>query len=144
MADHGHGRGQPERQHPRYATDIDVVCDHPKGTLAGRTKNLSRGGLCMLGSAGLAAGTPVTLRMSLVFDENQRSESLQLDGRIAWCTPLGNAFQLGVQFVSANPEALSFLGLFMQLVQDADSDDAGKANDGFTSTTTFHSEDHES
>ncbi len=132
----------PERQHPRYATDLEAICDHPQGTITGRTKNLSRGGLCMLGSEGLPVGTPVTAQLSLLFDGNQRSESLRVDGRVAWCTALGAQFQLGIQFLATNSEALSFLGLFMQFLEDGQHDT--NPDDTFTSTTTFHSENHES
>ncbi len=107
-----------EREHPRYAHEAAITVHIGTRHLAGRTENVSRGGLCADLSDHVASGTEVDVDMQLVFDEDTQSEPLRLPARVAWCTTLDETFQVGLAFKPLDPERNEFLTMFLRYLDD--------------------------
>jgi hypothetical protein len=114
---------QSERQHPRYAHDVAVKVHFSKRaangqlkklTAEGRTNNVSRGGLAANISDEIPAGADIEVDITLVFDDDMQSEALRLPARVAWCTSLDDAYQLGVSFKPLGAELAQYLQLFLK------------------------------
>ena len=86
--------------------------------IAGRTRNLSRGGLCATLSEAIAIGTEIVVDIQLVFEHGRQSEPLRLPGRIAWCTWINESHQVGVQFLPIEDEAAEYLTMFLRYLDD--------------------------
>jgi hypothetical protein len=108
------------RQHPRYAIELEAEILTAERRVAGRTDNISKGGFCMLASEPLPAQALCTVRLALVFAENQFSEHLELAARVAWCTPLGDRHQIGVKFSPLSAENLGYLTMFIKFLEEAE------------------------
>ncbi len=107
-----------ERQFPRYATEAQVIVQREGAEPAhGRTTNLSRGGLCASTAAPIAVGASVDVSIALVFGDDQYSEPLALPARVAWCTQLGERWQIGLAFRSLGDRA-PYLDLFLRYLAD--------------------------
>lgn len=107
--------------HPRYAIEASVEFRGPAGSIVGRTKNVSRGGLAALVDTPIAPGSAVELSISLVFDEDTFSEPLALPARVVWCTGLGDEMhQLGTAFLPLSPEQAEYLGMFLRYLREGD------------------------
>ncbi len=104
----------PERLHPRFAHDVAVRVHFGTKTTEGRTRNVSRGGLCANVGQAIPLGTDVTVDITLVFDDGMQSEALTLQARIAWCTTVDEEFQVGLSFKSLTKERIELLGLFLK------------------------------
>ncbi len=91
---------------------------HAGKELQGRTRNVSRGGVCAQIGDPLPNGATVELDVTLIFDEETQSEPLRLPGRITWCTPLDEGFQIGLMFLPLDAEQGEFLGLFLKYLDD--------------------------
>lgn len=103
-----------ERQHPRYAADVAIRFYIDGRVVDGRTRNVSRGGLCAdLGSA-LPTGANVDVDMMLVFEDNSVSEALRLPARVVWCTAFEGAYQIGVAFRPLDKQRTEYLNLFLK------------------------------
>ena len=107
-----------ERQFPRYATEAQVIVRR-EGTepAQGRTTNLSRGGLGATMGGPIAVGASVEVAIALVFGEDQYSEPLSLPARVAWCTQLGEGWQIGVAFRALGDRG-PYLDLFLRYLAD--------------------------
>jgi hypothetical protein len=103
-----------ERQYPRYAHEVAVRLHAGTTVTAGRTNNVSRGGLCANVHDQVAAGTDITVDITLVFDDDMQSEALSLPARIAWCTTLDDAYQVGVSFKPLDADRAEYLQLFLK------------------------------
>lgn len=112
-----------ERQHPRYAHDVAIKVHFTKRaangqvrqlTIEGRTNNVSRGGLSANVSDEIAPGADIEVDITLVFDDDMQSEALRLPARVAWCTSLDDAYQLGVSFKPLGAELANYLQLFLK------------------------------
>ena len=77
--------------------------------LEGRTRNVSRGGLCATISDVLPAGTDLDVDITLVFDDGMQSEALRLPGRVAWCTTVDDAHQVGISFRGLDKKRVEYL-----------------------------------
>ena len=87
------------RKYPRFAVEAALVvmtADHP--ARSGRTRNISKGGLCADIDGEVRAGMPREVRLNLIFSDDAISESLSLEARVCWCTQLGRAYQVGLFF----------------------------------------------
>jgi len=84
--------------------------------IVGRTRNVSRGGLCAEVWEELAAGTGIEIDLQLVFSDQRQSEPLRLAARIAWCTAIDDHFQLGVQFLPMHEETAADLQMFLRFL----------------------------
>jgi len=107
-----------ERQHPRYAHEVAVTIHFATRVTEGRTSNVSRGGLCANVADEIKAGTDIEVDIVLVFDDGIQSEALRLPARVAWCTTLGEQFQVGVSFRPLDGERAKYLQLFLKYLGD--------------------------
>lgn len=80
----------------------------------GRTRNVSRGGLCANVADAVPIGADVTVDITLVFDDDMQSEALTLPARIVWCTTLDEAYQIGVAFKPLDAERAELVQLFLK------------------------------
>lgn len=105
------------RQSIRYDVVTEVVVIHENGRIAVRTRDLSRGGLCMILPYPLERGAPVHLELSLLLGPNAQSEPLLMHARVAWCAPEMDAFQVGVSFLDLNEEDEAHLETFLEFLR---------------------------
>lgn len=110
------------REYPRYAHEAEITfCASADAgvpgantrTLRGQSRNLSRGGLCATVSESIPVGLAIDIAVQLIFDD-RRSEPLRLPARIAWCTPIDDEYQVGVQFLALDDETASYLTMFLR------------------------------
>jgi hypothetical protein len=109
---------EAERQHPRYAHEVAIRVVHGTTATKGRTRNVSRGGLCANVSDAIPAGSDVMVDVTLVFDDDMRSEALRLPARVAWCTTVDDEFQVGLSFKSLDAERTELLQVFLKYLGD--------------------------
>lgn len=105
---------EAERQHPRYAHEVAIRVTFGKQSTEGRTRNVSRGGLCANVNNSLPAGSDVMVDVTLVFDDDMQSEALRLPARVAWCTTVDDEFQVGLSFKAMNADRAQLLQLFLK------------------------------
>jgi Tfp pilus assembly protein PilZ len=117
----------PERQHPRFAADVAIKVHVAKQVTDGRTRNVSRGGLCADTTQPLAVGQDVDVDMTLVFEDKSVSESLRLPARVVWCTPLEGGFQIGLSFRPLDKQRAEYLTLFLKYLGDDEPAKSTKA-----------------
>jgi hypothetical protein len=101
------------RQHQRYNVDVQATVSVANEKLDARTRDMSRAGLCLIASQPIARETEVSLELVLTFGEDGVSEPLAIDGRVAWCTALFGAYQIGVKFVKVDDERAKYLNMFV-------------------------------
>jgi len=101
------------RQHPRYNVDVQVAVSVAKQRFAAHTRDVSRAGLCLVAAEPIARDTEVALELVLTFGEDGKSEPLPILGRVAWCTKLFGAYQIGVKFVKVDEETEKYLDMFI-------------------------------
>ncbi|HTE55420.1 MAG TPA: PilZ domain-containing protein [Kofleriaceae bacterium] len=111
--------GVKRREHPRFAIEARVDVRTDAAGLSGRTRNLSRGGLCIELDAPLGAGADVEVGIALVFDDDHCSEPLALPACVAWCTPIDARYQVGCQFRRLSPHQAANLDLFLRYLEAA-------------------------
>lgn len=107
-----------EREHPRYAHDVAVTFRIGPQVIEGRTRNVSRGGLCANLADPIAMGADIDVEIVLVFDDGMESEALRLPGRVAWCTTVDDAHQIGVSFRALDKKRTEYLGMFLRYLDD--------------------------
>jgi hypothetical protein len=113
-----------EREHPRYAHEAAVTVRWGGKAFEGRTRNVSRGGLCADISDAVKVGADVIVDLVLVFDDDAQSEPLKLPARVVWCTPVDEAFQVGVSFKPLDARLTQYLTLFLRYLDDSRGDHA--------------------
>ena len=118
-----------DRQHPRYAAEVGIRFYVDKQVTEGRTRNVSRGGLCADLRGALPTGADVEVDVTLVFEDNTQSEPLRLPARIVWCTPFEDAFQVGVSFRPLDKQRASYLALFLKYLESEKAPRSRKATD---------------
>jgi hypothetical protein len=111
------------RVHPRYALEIDAELTTKSGVVTARTRNISIGGLCILLEPAPELDTPVSVKLALVFPDQELSEAITLQGTIVWCTKLNGRHQVGVKFVELNADTKHFLDLFIKYLEAGDQED---------------------
>jgi PilZ domain len=109
-----------QRQHPRYAIELDAEVIVGDVAVAGRTHDISRGGFCMLAENPVPVHAVGEVRLALVFSETEFSEHLTLPVTTVWCTPLKNAYQIGVKFTRLDPQIRGYLELFIKFLEGGD------------------------
>jgi len=107
-----------DRQYRRYAYAAAIVLVTPNRTISGRTRDVSRGGLCATLAASVVVGTDIELDIQLVFDDDRQSEPLRVPARIAWCTSIDDDYQVGVQFLPLTGEVAEYLTMFLRYLAD--------------------------
>jgi hypothetical protein len=110
--------GRPEREHKRYAHDVAVTFRVGSKTIEGRTRNVSRGGLCANVADPIAMGTDLDVDIVLVFDDGMESEALRLPCRVAWCTTVDEAHQVGLAFRALDKQRVEYLTMFLNFLDD--------------------------
>jgi hypothetical protein len=98
------------REHPRFNVDLQVAVTVADAKFAARTRDMSRAGLCLIGEQPIAADTEISLELVLRFGEAGTSEPLKMFGRVAWCTALFGAYQIGVKFVKVDDDGRALPG----------------------------------
>lgn len=123
--------GADKRLFPRFAVQLAVALETSDGrVLAGVTKNLSQGGICLETAEAVVSGAEVIVRVTLVFDEERTSEPLDLPARVVWCTPFGaDAHQVGTQFRPLSNERLTYLDMFLRYLEQQAASDRDAAPD---------------
>jgi hypothetical protein len=106
--------GRPSRrQHPRYNVDVQVNVTVANEHFEARTRDVSRAGLCLVAAEPISREKEIALEMVLTFGDDGMSEPLTILGRVAWCTALFGAYQIGVKFVQVDDERAKYLDMFV-------------------------------
>ena len=106
---------------------------HADGIVSvGTSQNLSAGGLCARLERPLAGGSSVDVEIRLIFSAETRSEPLRLPSRVVWCTAIGEAFQVGLQFARLGDEDRSNLEMFLRFVEDRREESTPESDDPFS------------
>lgn len=113
-----------EREHPRYAHEVAIQVMFGESATEGRTRNMSRGGLCANVGLAIPLGTEVIVDITLVFDDDLQSEALTLPARVAWCTTVDDEFQVGLSFKPMHSDRAQVLQMFLKYLGE---ERAGKA-----------------
>jgi hypothetical protein len=111
------------RQHPRYAIELDAEVIVAGTSVAGRTHDISRGGFCMLARQSVPVGASGEVKLALVFSETEFSEHLMLPAMTVWCTPMKGAYQIGIKFGQLDHQSRGYLDLFMKFLEGGDEED---------------------
>ncbi len=123
---------QPERAFPRHAIDAEVTLTQSGVALArGRTRNLSRGGLCAVVGTPVARGVVVDVAIALVFEADGVSEPLTLPARVVWCTSFSDAEQVGLAFLPLDATRASYLDMFIRYLSEHPGDAGPTSSDPF-------------
>ena len=86
--------------------------------LPGVTRDISQGGICMVCPSSVIRGAWIKVLLSLILDEKTFSESLEVTGKVVWCTPLGEArYQLGISFDRLDEARANYLDIFLRLLK---------------------------
>ena len=104
---------QKRREHPRFNVDIQVGVTVADAKFEARTRDMSKAGLCLIGDQPIPADTEISLELVLTFGEAGTSEPLKMFGRVAWCTALFGAYQIGVKFVKVDDDRARYLSMFV-------------------------------
>ena len=105
--------------YPRYAHEAAITIDAGSRAIAGRTRNVSRGGVCVTLAEALVVGVDLVVDLQLVFSGDQQSEALTLPARAVWCTAVDDVYQVGLRFLALAPEAADDLTMFLRYLDDA-------------------------
>jgi hypothetical protein len=105
------------RQHPRYAVQIEAQIHLEGRTVVAVTKDMSRGGICIICPTQITPGSDLELSLSLSLGTDVFSEGLDLVGRVIWCTPMGQMYQVGAVFADLSPVKAGYLEMFLRFVQ---------------------------
>ena len=108
------------RQHPRYAIELDAEITVAGSSVQGRTHDISRGGFCMLAKQSCPVGAGGEVKLALVFSETEFSEHLTLPASTVWCTPMKGAYQIGVKFAQLDAQNRGYLDLFIKFLDGGD------------------------
>jgi len=118
-----------QRQHPRYAIELDAEITVAGTSVSGRTHDISRGGFSMLARQSVPVGANGEVKLALVFSETEFSEHLVLPAMAVWCTPMKGAYQIGVKFGALDPQNRAYLDLFMKFLDGGEEGDAEPGDD---------------
>lgn len=121
------------RQHPRFQVDIQVSVSADSQVLSARTRDISRSGLCLVGTIPLPREKEIAIELVLTFGGGGLSEPLHIRGRVVWCTALFGHFQIGVMFVKVDEEQTRNLQMFIGFLDG--SLNAGELFSGDEETT---------
>ena len=90
------------RMHPRYAVALACRVEHAGNSYAGRSFDLSRGGMCVRLAAALPIGRliEVEVEFAMPVDDGEASKALPLEATAVWCAPAQDAHHfVGLRFV---------------------------------------------
>ena len=112
-----------QRQHPRYAIELDAEIDIAGSSVSGRTHDISRGGFCMMARGSVPVGATCDVKLALVFSETEFSEHLTLAATTVWCTPMKGVYQIGVKFAALDSTNRAYLDLFIKFLDGGEESD---------------------
>jgi len=101
------------REHPRFNVDIQVAVTVADAKFDARTRDMSKAGVCLVADQPIKRETEISLELVLTFGEAGTSEPLKMIGRVAWCTALFGAYQIGVKFVKFDEDRARYLDMFV-------------------------------
>ncbi|MGE0871329.1 MAG: PilZ domain-containing protein [Kofleriaceae bacterium] len=101
---------------PRYAHEASITLRARSTVIEGRTRNVSRGGVCASLPTPLQVGCEVQVELALVFDGEVLSDAFKIKARIVWCTMIDESYQLGVAFHSIDARQSDHLATFLKLL----------------------------
>ena len=101
------------RAHPRFAVDIQVSVSSDSQSVSAHTRDISRSGLCLVSTQGLAKEKEIGLELVLTFGEGGLSEPLHMRGKVVWCTSMFGHYQIGVKFLESDHEQTRNLEMFL-------------------------------
>jgi hypothetical protein len=101
------------RQHPRFNVDIKVAVSLASVRFDARTRDMSRAGVCLVAVQPIPRETEISLELVLTFGDTGTSEPLTVIGKVAWCTALFGAYQIGVKFVKVDADTARYLDMFV-------------------------------
>ena len=107
-----------ERAFPRYAHEAAIRLRSAGRALEGRTRNVSRGGLCATLADPVPVGSDVELELALVFEGDVQSDALRVPARVVWCTPLDEAHQVGLSFRPLDARRTEQIDLFLSYLKE--------------------------
>jgi uncharacterized protein (TIGR02266 family) len=98
------------RRHARLSLEVEVDLSTENNFYTAKTRDVSMGGLFIASPVGLAAGTPVKVKLAL------GKKTLELATKVAWALngPDGNPVGFGVEFVELAPNAARAIEGFMK------------------------------
>jgi hypothetical protein len=91
-----------------------VTFHNAERTVAGRTQNVSRGGLCAIANAALQVGKDCEVSIVLIFEDDVQSEPLRLPARAVWSTMVDDEHQVGIMFKALDAKHSQYLAVFLQ------------------------------
>lgn len=106
-----------EREHPRYAHEAVVIFHLATEICEGRTRNISRGGLCANLATALPVGTDCDVSIVLMFEDNLHSEALRLPARVVWCTSIDDAHHVGIAFRPLDATLQEHLAVYLRYLE---------------------------
>ena len=114
-----------ERQHRRYAHEAAITLIMPGNEISGRTRDISRGGLCATLSEYVGMGSDIEVDIQLVFEDQRQSEALRVPARIVWCTSVDDGYQVGVRFLPLTGQTSEYMTMFLRyLADDSETEEA--------------------
>jgi hypothetical protein len=105
------------RRHPRFEVQLEAQVQLGGHTIPALTKDVSRGGICIVCARDASPGTVIRLRLALALGNGAFSEQLELSARVIWCTAVDGRHQLGAVFTELTPEKRGFLEMFLRFLQ---------------------------
>lgn len=113
----------PTREHNRYEMVIDTEILHDGEVYPARTRNLSRGGLCVAVPLPLPTNVVVDVSLSLVSADERFSGPLLMRARVVWCTLIleetEERYQIGVAFLSVTNEQRACLDVYLCFLRNS-------------------------
>ena len=111
----------PERQHPRYAIELECQIRRAgaggTATIHGRSRNLSLSGVSCIVLEPIEISTMVEMEIALFFGGNSFSEPLRIDATIVWCTRVSGGYQIGAKFANVRAPLRDCLTLFTEYLK---------------------------
>jgi hypothetical protein len=104
------------RREQRRTVDVSATISINDKVVEARTRDVSRGGMCLVSDTEIPRDTELKIQLVLSLDIDTISEPLLLTGRTIWCTALFGKYQVGVIFVQVNNDRRRFLDLFMRFI----------------------------
>ncbi len=104
---------QTRRQHPRFNVDVKVSVLIASERFEARTRDISRAGVCLVADKPIDREAEIELELVLTFGDDGVSEPLPVTGKVAWCTALFGAYQIGVKFVKLDDDRGRYLDMFI-------------------------------
>jgi hypothetical protein len=101
------------RQHPRFSVNVQVTVTVDGVRVSARTRDISRSGVCVISLQEIPSQKEIGLELVLTFGGGGLSEPLNVVGRVAWCTAMFGAYQVGLMFIKLDAEQSRNLDMFI-------------------------------